>query len=55
MAGACERMRTASYIGMLIGLLAMTVLIVWQGAMDIADILLASGWALLLVPVCIGR
>lgn len=44
-------MKTASYIGMLTGLLAMTVLIAWQGAMEIADILLASGWALLLVPI----
>ena len=46
-----EHMKTASYIGMLTGLRAMTVLIAWQGAMEIADMLLASGWALLLVPI----
>ena len=36
-------MKAASYIGMLTGLRAMTVLIAWQGAMEIADMLLASG------------
>ncbi|MBT6406801.1 MAG: TIGR00374 family protein [Rhodospirillaceae bacterium] len=44
-------MKIASYIGLVVGLAIMTGLIVWQGVMEIAGILLASGWALLWVPV----
>jgi len=44
-------MKIASYIGLVVGLAVMTGLIVWQGAMEIAGLLIASGWALLWVPI----
>ena len=44
-------MKIASYIGLLVGLAVLTGLILWQGAREIANLLLASGWSLLLVPV----
>lgn len=44
-------MKIASYIGLIAGLAVLTILIAWQGAAEIAGILLASGWALLLVPL----
>lgn len=44
-------MKIASYIGLIVGLAVLTVLIAWQGVAEIAGILLASGWALLLVPL----
>jgi putative membrane protein len=44
-------MKIASYIGLVIGLVLLTVLIAWQGFSDVAGVLLASGWALLWVPV----
>ena len=44
-------MKIASYIGLVIGLAVVTGLIAWQGATEIADLLIASGWALLWVPV----
>jgi len=43
-------MRIASYIGLVIGLAIFTGLLVWQGIGDIAGLLLATGWPLLLVP-----
>ncbi len=43
-------MKIASYIGLLIGLVILTALIAWQGASEVAGVLLASGWALLWVP-----
>ncbi len=43
-------MRIASYIGLIIGLAIFTGLLVWQGIGDIAGLLLATGWSLLLVP-----
>jgi len=45
------RMKFVSYIGLIAGLAVLTGLIAWQGASDIAGILLASGWSLLLVPL----
>ena len=44
-------MKIASYIGLVVGLAVMTGLIAWQGVIEIADLLIASGWALLWVPV----
>ncbi|NQV83036.1 MAG: flippase-like domain-containing protein [Rhodospirillales bacterium] len=44
-------MKIASYIGLVVGLAVMTGLIVWQGAMEVADLLVGTGWALLWVPV----
>ncbi len=44
-------MKIASYIGLVVGLAVMTGLIAWQGVMEIAGLLIASGWALLWVPV----
>ena len=43
-------MRIASYIGLILGLGIFIALVVWQGFGDLADLLLASGWPLLLVP-----
>ena len=43
-------MRIASYIGLIVGLGIFIALVVWQGFGDLADLLLASGWPLLLVP-----
>ena len=44
-------MKVASYIGLVVGLALLTALIAWQGITDIIGLLLASGWALLLVPL----
>jgi len=43
-------MKIASYIGLVIGLVIMTALVVSEGVMDIADLLTSTGWVLLLVP-----
>ena len=43
-------MKVASYIGLTIGLIIFTSLIVWQGARDLATLLFDSGWTLLWVP-----
>ena len=43
-------MKIASYIGLVVGLAVFTALIVSQGAMEIADLLLGTGWSLLWVP-----
>lgn len=43
--------KVVSYIGLLAGLVLMTGLIAWQGIADVADIMLASGWAILLIPL----
>jgi len=40
-----------SYIGLVVGLVVMTGLIAWQGLGDVTDIILASGWPILLVPL----
>lgn len=40
-----------SYIGLFVGLAVMTGLIAWQGLGDISEIILASGWPILLVPL----
>ena len=37
-------MKIASYIGLLVGLAVLTGLILWHGAREIANLLLASGW-----------
>ncbi|MBL6945560.1 MAG: flippase-like domain-containing protein [Rhodospirillales bacterium] len=44
-------MKVASYIGLVVGLAVMTGLIAWQGAIEIADLLVSTGWVLLWVPV----
>lgn len=44
-------MKTASYVGLIVGLAVLTGLIAWQGVAEIGAILLASGWSLLLVPL----
>ena len=44
-------MRVASYIGLVVGLTIFVGLVTWQGIGDLLDLLLSSGWALLLVPV----
>lgn len=44
-------MKIASYIGLVIGLAVTTGLIAWHGALEIADLLITSGWVLLWVPV----
>lgn len=44
-------MKVASYIGLFAGLALLTALIAWQGIGEVAGVLLASGWALLWVPV----
>jgi len=44
-------MKSASIIGLLVGLVILIWLIAWQGVTDIADLLVRSGWSLLLVPL----
>jgi putative membrane protein len=44
-------MKIASYIGLFVGLSLLIGLVAWQGIAEIADLLLASGWTLLLVPL----
>lgn len=44
-------MRIASYIGLIAGLLILTLLIVWQGIGDIFALLVNSGFSLLLLPI----
>ncbi len=43
--------RIFSYIGLLGGLLALTILIVWQGIGDVFSVLYESGWILLTLPL----
>ncbi len=43
--------KVLSYIGLFIGLAVMTALIVWQGVGEVSEIILASGWPILLVPL----
>jgi putative membrane protein len=43
--------RIVSYIGLLVGLLVLTLLIVWQGIDEIFELLLNSGVSLLLLPI----
>lgn len=43
--------RIVSYIGLLVGLLVLTLLIVWQGIDEIFDLLISSGFSLLLLPI----
>ena len=44
-------MKILSYIGLAAGLLVLTALLAWQGVAEVAGILGASGWHLLLVPL----
>ncbi|MED5574989.1 MAG: lysylphosphatidylglycerol synthase domain-containing protein, partial [Pseudomonadota bacterium] len=46
-----DSMHIASYIGLVVGLTIFVGLVIWQGIGDLLDLLLSSGWALLLVPV----
>ncbi|MCZ6803850.1 MAG: lysylphosphatidylglycerol synthase domain-containing protein [Proteobacteria bacterium] len=43
--------RIVSYIGLLVGLFVLALLIVWQGFDDIVELLLNSGFSLLLLPI----
>ena len=43
--------KIVSYVGLFVGLAAMTGLIAWQGFGDVSGIILASGWPILLVPL----
>jgi putative membrane protein len=43
--------RIVSYIGLLVGLFVLALLIVWQGIDEIFELLLNSGFSLLLLPV----
>ena len=43
--------KVLSYIGLIIGLVAMTGLIAWQGVGDISELILASSWPILWVPL----
>ena len=44
-------LRIASYIGLLVGLLVLTWLLVWQGIDEIFELLSHSGFSLLLLPI----
>ncbi len=44
-------LKIVSYIGLLVGLLVLTILIVWQGIGEIFQLLLESGFSLLLLPI----
>lgn len=44
-------MRTASYIGLLVGLVVVTLLVMWQGVAAIAGRFTAANWSLLAVAV----
>jgi len=44
-------MQLLSYIGLVFGLLLFTLLLIWQGLLDVIHLLLASGWSLLLLPL----
>lgn len=44
-------MKIASIVGLVVGLAVLAGLIVWQGIADVAALLLASDWKLLLVPL----
>ena len=43
--------RILSYIGLLVGILILTLLIFWQGFSEIFGLLFKSGFSLLLLPV----
>lgn len=43
--------KVLSYIGLIIGLAVMTGLIAWQGVGNVSDLILATGWPILLVPL----
>ena len=43
--------RILSYIGLLVGILILTLLIFWQGFAEIFGLLFESGFSLLLLPV----
>lgn len=45
------QMKVASYIGLLFGLAVLTALVAWNGAREVAGLLLASGWSLMLLPL----
>ena len=45
------RMKKLSYLGLTVGLCVMVALVLWQGAGEIVELLLASGWTLIWLPV----
>ncbi len=44
-------MKTMTHIGLGIGLLLLVTLLIWQGVMDVIQLLLSSGWGLLWLPL----
>ena len=44
-------MRILSYIGLLAGLIILTLLLVWGGVAEVLQLLVASGWSLLWLPL----
>ena len=44
-------MKIASYIGLVVGLVILTGLVVYEGVTNIFDLLVSTGWSLLWVPV----
>jgi putative membrane protein len=44
-------MKSASIIGLFVGVAILIWLVAWQGVTEIADLLIRSGWSLLLVPL----
>lgn len=44
-------MRLLPYLGLITGLLLLTILLVWQGLAAVVNLLLGSGWILLLLPL----
>ena len=44
-------MNFVTHIGLALGLLLLISLLVWQGVMDIIQLLLTSGWSLLWLPL----
>lgn len=46
-------MKTLTYVGLLVGLTVLAVLLAWRGIGEVADILLSSGWILLILPMAL--
>ncbi|MFT7461603.1 MAG: hypothetical protein ACI909_004306, partial [Planctomycetota bacterium] len=44
-------MNIVTHIGLAIGLLLLISLLIWQGVLDVANLLLSSGWSLLWLPL----
>jgi len=44
-------MHLLPYIGLAIGLIVFSLLLIWQGISEVIQLLMSSGWALLLMPI----